>query len=161
MTLIRLTDEQLLAIERSGQQPPTAIDPRTNTAYVLIRADVYEQARPLLDQTLSPPADEPAGRVAPIMRQSQQAFWRDLPELLKLKSRKHQWVAYHGNDRVTIGRTDVEVYQACLRRGLVRGEFYVASISERDTPPWAVEPIEESLHECSDEPLPSSTPPRA
>jgi hypothetical protein len=161
MASIRLTDEQLQAIERSGEQPLTAIDPRTNTAYVLIRADVYRDAASLLDQAPPPRSRESAGQVAPIMLQSQQAFWRELPELLKLKSRKRQWVAYHGNERVTVGRTDVEVYQECLRRGLRRGEFYVASIGERDTPPWAVEPIEESLYEWSDEPLPTSTPPPA
>jgi hypothetical protein len=74
MTPIRLTDEQLQAIERSREQPLTAIDPRTNTAYVLIRAEIYEQARPLLDQALPPPAGEPTGQLTSIMRQSQQAF---------------------------------------------------------------------------------------
>jgi hypothetical protein len=76
--------------------------------------------------------------------------------LLKLKSRKRQWVAYHGAERVVIGRTDSDVYQSCLRRGLQRGEFYVASIGERDTPPWAVEPIERFLYEASDELPPPS-----
>jgi hypothetical protein len=41
MTPIHLTEEQSQAIERSGEQPPGAIDPRTHTAYVLPRVDVY------------------------------------------------------------------------------------------------------------------------
>lgn len=43
--------------------------------------------------------------IAPMMLRSQQAFWRDLPELLKVKSNKRQWVAYHGDTRVVFGKT--------------------------------------------------------
>ena len=78
-------------IEQSAPQPPTAIDPRTNTAYVLVRADLYERARPLLE----PPAAAPRvrARIAPQMLRSMEAYWRDLPKLLKRKSPKLAAVA--------------------------------------------------------------------
>jgi hypothetical protein len=51
------------------------------------------------------------------------AFYRDLPELLKKHYRK--WVAYHGNDCLGVGRTQTELYEQCLRRGLKEDEFIV------------------------------------
>jgi hypothetical protein len=113
---------------------------------VLIRAEVYQHARSLLDEALPPLAAQFAQGVAPIMLESRQAFWREVPEVLKRRSKACRWVAYDGTERIATGRTDAEVYQECLRRGLQRGEFYVASISERTTPPWAVEPLEDSLY---------------
>ena len=81
----------------------------------------------------------------------QQAYWRDLPELLKVKSRVQQWVAYYGDQRVAFGRTGAELYRHCLQRGLKRGDFYVGRLEERPTPPWGVLPMERSLFEASDE----------
>jgi hypothetical protein len=150
MTPIHLTNEQVQALEHSGEQPPTAIDPRTNTAYVLVRADVYERARSLLEQALPSAPSEPRVAIAPAMLRSQQAFWRDLPELLKLKSKTRQWVAYHGDERVGFGKTKTEVYQECLRRGLQRGDFYVGKIEEEETPPWGMLEGDRSLYEFAD-----------
>src|SRR5207253_750462 len=63
------------------------------------------------------PAPDPRTRIAPLMRRSQEAFWRDLPDLLTLRSKRRQWVAYGGDERVTFGRTDLEVYQECTWPG--------------------------------------------
>jgi hypothetical protein len=54
---------------------------------------------------------------------SQAAFYRDLPELLKKNSR--QWVAYHGDDFLGCARTQTELFQRCLTRGLKEDEFIV------------------------------------
>ncbi len=54
---------------------------------------------------------------------SMQAFYRDLPELLKKHSGK--WVAYHGDECFGVGRTETELYQKCLRHGLTEDEFIV------------------------------------
>lgn len=78
--------------------------------------------------------------IAPGILRSMQAFWRGLPQLLPLRSRKREWVAYHGDERVGFGRTQAELYQECFRRGIKRGEFYVGRLWERPEPPW--EPIE-------------------
>ena len=53
---------------------------------------------------------------------SQQAFWRDLPGLLKDRRNRGKWAAYHGEERVAIARSEVDAYQACFRRGLNRGD---------------------------------------
>jgi hypothetical protein len=67
-------------------------------------------------------------RLDPQIERSQNAFRRDLPELLRRKDLSRQWVAYHGDQRVAFGRSKTELYQECLRRGLVRGTFVVRSI---------------------------------
>jgi len=147
MNPIHLTEEQSRAIASSGEQPPSAIDPQTNTAYVLLSADMYERARALLDQ--SPPAatPEPRAAIAPAMLRSQKAFWHDLPELLKLKSKERQWVAYHGEERIAFGKSQTELYQECLRRGAQRGDFYVGKIEEDEAPPWGTLEADWSLYE--------------
>ena len=51
-----LTDEQQQAIRRAeGTGPVSVEDPTTHTRYVLLRADLYEQVRPLVeDKDLDP-----------------------------------------------------------------------------------------------------------
>ena len=41
--MIELTRDQVRAIGQVGQQPATAIDPATQSAYVLLRQKVYER----------------------------------------------------------------------------------------------------------------------
>ena len=41
--MIELTREQVRAIGHVGPQPATVIDPATQTAYVLLRQEVYER----------------------------------------------------------------------------------------------------------------------
>ena len=53
--MIELTEQQLQAIAASGENPLPVVDPRTNTSYVLLRADVYER---LLDYDDGPWTDE-------------------------------------------------------------------------------------------------------
>ena len=64
--------------------------------------------------------------IAPGVARSLDAFRRDLPKLLETHSR--EWVAYHGDERIGFGRTQTELYQECLRRGLKRDDFFVCSI---------------------------------
>ena len=40
-----LTPELRQAIAQSGNEPVRLVDPETNTTYVLMRADVYEQSK--------------------------------------------------------------------------------------------------------------------
>ena len=40
---IQLTEEQTKAVAASGEVPPTLVDPKTQTDYVLIRKDLYER----------------------------------------------------------------------------------------------------------------------
>jgi hypothetical protein len=43
ITMIQLTEQQVQALAASGETPPTVVDPKTQTTYVLIRKDLYEQ----------------------------------------------------------------------------------------------------------------------
>lgn len=54
------------------------------------------------------------------------AFRRDLPALLK--ERPGEWVAYHGDRRIGIARTDLELYKECARLGLPDDECIVSPI---------------------------------
>jgi hypothetical protein len=56
--MILLTQEQLNALEAGVE--PRLLDPRTNTVYFLVRADIYERARTLLGEDSHPSDAYPA-----------------------------------------------------------------------------------------------------
>jgi hypothetical protein len=57
---LELTEPQRQAV-RGSESPPTVIDPETQTAYVLVRADVYARLRAVVDSvTRRAGWDEPA-----------------------------------------------------------------------------------------------------
>jgi hypothetical protein len=94
-------------------------------------------------------ADEPArpasalsGGVAPGVRRAQEAYWRDLPDLLPLCSPDRRWVAYHGDKRLGFARTLAELYQEAARHGVPTSELYVDRLAPRALPPWEAEEIE-------------------
>jgi hypothetical protein len=147
--MIELTPEQRQALDGRHGEPVRVVDPSTQDAYMIVRADVFER----MAGVLQIPVDEPPPGINPLMLRSMKSFWRDLPELLKLKSRPRRFVAYHGEDRIGFGRTQTELYQECFRRGLQRGEFYVGLLEEREAPPWGSTPLEQSLYEGSDAPI--------
>jgi hypothetical protein len=65
-----------------------------------------------------------------MIQRSQQAFRRDLAQLLRTKEgQAHQWVAYHGDERIGFGLSKRRLYQECLRRGLTEQEFVVRRIA--------------------------------
>jgi hypothetical protein len=70
--------------------------------------------------------------IPPMIARSQAAFRRDLPELLK--ERPWQWVAYHGEERIGFAKSNTELYQRCLARGLAWDQFVVRSIEPEDLP---------------------------
>jgi hypothetical protein len=53
MMSIELTEQQQNALD-AGPSPMTLIDPRSNQVYVLLRAEVYQQVRSLLDDDFKP-----------------------------------------------------------------------------------------------------------
>jgi hypothetical protein len=75
-----------------------------------------------------PASDE--ARYDALARQAILAFWHDLPQLLQ--ERPGQWVAYHGDRQLGFGATRFELWQECLRKGLVPEEFLVRSIEPED-----------------------------
>jgi hypothetical protein len=150
--MIELNAEQRQAVAKG--EPVQIVDPETHDAYVVVRAEVFER----LSGSLPRPVDQPNPEIPPGVLRSQQAFWQDLPELLKNKRNRGKWAAYHGTERVAIGRTDVEVYRECFRRGLESGEFYVGKL-EADPdgiPPWGTYHSDWSLYEVTEESPPQS-----
>jgi hypothetical protein len=50
--MIKLTPEQHEALAEIGTEHVRVLDPSTNTEYVLLRADIYERLKSLLDDTI-------------------------------------------------------------------------------------------------------------
>src|SRR5205823_3818028 len=74
--------------------------------------------------------------VPPLIQRGQEAFRRDLPELLEKHAGK--WVAYSGDRPLGVARSKRELYQRCLRQGLNHDEFVVRGIEPEmlDEPEW-------------------------
>jgi hypothetical protein len=51
--MITLTPEQRQEIQRAGEEPVRLADPETRTEYVLLKAEVYDRIRTLLDDPRS------------------------------------------------------------------------------------------------------------
>jgi hypothetical protein len=143
--MVILRPEQRRAIGDAGDRPVPIVDPVTHDAYVLVRAHVYAR----LATIPQPPSHQPNPDIPPLILRSQQAFWQNLPDLLKNKRNRGKWAAYHRTERVALTGSDLEAYQECLRRGFERGEFYVGRV-EADpdgTPPWGTFEGDWSLYE--------------
>jgi hypothetical protein len=84
------------------------------------------------------PLDEPElEQIPPGIRRSQEAYWRDLPQLLQSRH-KGQWVAYHGDERVGFARSQDEIYRECFQRGYRDDDFYVARVTPHYHAPWEI-----------------------
>jgi hypothetical protein len=156
MQIIELTPEQRRVIEAGHDGPVPVVDPATQQRYVLIAQEHFERVQRLLELPL-PAAHEPSPKIAPLMLQSMRAYWRELPRLRGLGSRSRRWVAYHADEQVGFGRTQAEVYQACFRRGLRRGEFYVGFLDAdpEGVPPWGTLQGDRSAYESENAGEPS------
>ncbi len=137
------------ALDAQNGGPLRLIDPRTNEPYVLIRAEAYQQ------QSASPSGPEPG--VPPGIRQSREAFLRNLAHLLREYPGDCWWAGYEGNELLGVARTQAELLRECHRRGLAYEQYYVGLIRPYGT---AEEEEEiERFYEYEDEDEP--TEPRA
>jgi hypothetical protein len=134
-----LTAELRQEVAKAGGNPVRLIDPETNTAYVLLRAEEYDQLKPSLGCENLPTDQIPDG-----IRRSKEAFLRDLPKLLARKRLHGQWVIYHGNTQIGIARRPDGLFRECSKRGLSSDEIYLGVI-EPNCP--ESEEIEHSLFE--------------
>jgi hypothetical protein len=64
--------------------------------------------------------------VRPMIARSEEAFYRDLPVLLR--AHEGEWVAYHGEERLGFGGTQAELYRRCHSVGLRSDEFIVHQV---------------------------------
>jgi hypothetical protein len=88
-------------------------------------------------------ASQAAAEVPPGILRSQQAFWKDLPELLKNKRNRGKWVCYHGDERVGIGDHKALIRET-LQRRIPEDAYYIDRIQWQELAPWEdieVEPL--------------------
>ena len=77
----------------------------------------------------SPTPVEPiADDIPEMIRKAQAAFRRDLPELLKDRRLRGQWVAYHGEQQLAIGKSKTMLCQQCLQGGTPDMQLYIRLI---------------------------------
>jgi hypothetical protein len=141
MSMTGLTPEQRRLVEEAGDRPLRIEDPELHQAYVLIRAEVYERVRDVIEPRSGDQVQVPEG-----IRKSQEGFFRDLPELLKDRRRKGWYVAYHDHEQIGIARDDAPLIRECLHRGLKRDEYDILIIE-----PQSPEPEEIEYPSCWDE----------
>jgi hypothetical protein len=140
-----LSEEQRQALAAGRGGPLSVVDPATNREYVLVPADAWQRVRGLIEP--APPSEQHGGtfEVPPGIRQSQEAFRRDLPAFLEDPKLRGRWVLYRGDERIGFASTQRELIRECLRRGWKNDEYYVGKVipCELDE----VEEIERSLYE--------------
>jgi hypothetical protein len=142
MTEIELTAEQRQALQAEQGKPVAVVDPATQQRYVLLAREEYERLHARLGSTAESetrPAEGPV--IAPGILRSQQAYRRELPELLTRKKWLGQWVCYRGDERVSIARSKAILMRECLKRGWNDDEFIISVIrpegliEEEELPP--------------------------
>src|SRR5258708_4895025 len=104
----QLTEQQRQMVHEQEGRPVEVVDPETQRAYVLITREQFDKVRVMLDESQAIP-DVPSSlslEIPPGIRRSQEAYWRELPELLKTRRFRGQWVCYYGNERIGIARND-------------------------------------------------------
>ena len=76
------------------------------------------------------------GLVAPLIYHGEEAYLRDLRELIK--RHRGQWAVYSGDRRVGITRTKQQAFELAFKEGLKDDEFVVTGIdpSHLDDIPW-------------------------
>jgi hypothetical protein len=72
-------------------------------------------------------ADAPVEATSMLVR-SRAAFLRDLPELLKNPKHDRWCVAYHGDERIGIAKSQMDLIRECKRRGIPVSDFFVGCI---------------------------------
>lgn len=69
--MIELTEEQREAVAATGENPPRVVDPNTQTKYVLVREEVYDRVKRILE------ADEDTEYVREMGQQTLRLFGRE------------------------------------------------------------------------------------
>jgi hypothetical protein len=123
-----ITPEQRHEIDRAGTV--RIEDPETHAAYVIVKAEAFERIESLLENGREEIADG--------IRRSQDAFFRDLPELLRDKVLLGQCVAYCGDERIGIAPSDEPLIREINRRGIKDDEFDLFVIRPHDREPGEV-----------------------
>jgi hypothetical protein len=125
---IELTEQQRQALQGNGDCVEV-VDPASRRAYVLLTREEYDRLRSTSPKGPAEP-ERPFPEIPIGIRLSQEAFRRDLPELLKDRRLREMYVAYHRNERIGFARDMATLIQECLKRGLDDDEFDIGMIRE-------------------------------
>jgi hypothetical protein len=132
--MMTITREQRQAVEQTGDQPVRLEDPENHRAYVLLKEEAYERLVSTNGAEQVPLPEIPEG-----IRRSQDAFFRDLPELLKDETLRGKRIAYHGDERIGIAPRAEPLIRECSRRGLSDDQYDVFIIEPQSREPQQVE----------------------
>ncbi len=139
---IELTEHQRQALaDHPAAERTEVVDPVSHREYVLIAREQYERVRSTIEAARPAAIEEEESGIPKGILRSQEAFWRDLPQLLTQRKLRGQWVCYRHDERIGIG-TYESLIRECLRRGLADDEYYLAIIRSRELPPWEPEDVE-------------------
>jgi hypothetical protein len=138
---IELTETQRQALQAESGKPVDVVDPTTQRRFVLLAQEQYERVRLLLEHAAEG-AMMAECAVSPGILRSQQAFWRDLPDLLKTKKNHGKWVCYREDERIGIADSDEPLIRECLRRNIPDDGYDLFVIKPRTIPPWEAEEVE-------------------
>jgi hypothetical protein len=127
-----LTPEQRREIENAKGNPVRLEDPETHTAYVLVKAEEFDRLKPAARCENALTEQVPDG-----IRQSKEAFLRDLPGLLARTRLHGRWVIYHDNARLGISRRGDKLLRKAHKLGLSNDQFYLGVVE-----PYLQEPEE-------------------
>jgi hypothetical protein len=150
---LKLTEEQRQTLT-SLEDPPRLLDEQTNTTYVLVRADLYEKMRAVLDQNGPNPVDNGtrpkvshrSAEIPPFYdddtiahKQELTTFLRELPRLLA-EGQEGRHVLIQGDAAISVWDTFEDGYQAALERFGLGVPFLVQPIEARYLDyPWPEE----------------------
>lgn len=149
---IHLTEEQRQALAAEQSRPVEVVDPATNCVYVLLAAEAYERLRAQGAAAETPGA---AFGIPPGVLRAQQAFWRDLPGLLRDQKNHGRWAAYHGDRRIGTAPTKTELIREVLRQGIPRDESYVGRVRPQTLAPWEAVEVEATHPHDREDPPPA------
>jgi len=130
-----LTDEQRK--ELAGPSPIRAIDPETKQEYILVPVELYDQGYPLMADS-APTTPDP--HVPPGIRRSEEAFLRDLPQMMINKKHQGWWVAYQEDQRIGIDRDPQKLLEKIHDLGIQEDGYYLGVIRLHEMEPEEVEP---------------------
>jgi hypothetical protein len=120
--MIELTPEQQSAIDIANGAPPVVVDRRTETTYVLIRAETFERL-----QQVTPGVPNSAD-IPLAIREARAAFNRDLPALLANRRMRGKYVSYHRSGVAAVAADFRGIVEECNRRGFPEDEYLIEKV---------------------------------
>jgi hypothetical protein len=139
-----ITPEQKRAVDEAGELPVRVEDPETKRPYVIVREEVYDKLWTSFAADHSERSPQQIGELQPDevpegLRLAQEAFFRDLPVMLKDRNMLGKWVAYHRDQRIAVGRREGDVLAEVVCRKIPGDEFCTFIVRPQSPAPEEVD----------------------